>query len=300
MLGTCTGQLKLYNVFSGQEEASYNCHNSAITHLEPSRDGSLLLTSATWSQPLSALWGMKSVFDMKHSFTEDHYVEFSKHSQDRVIGTKGDIAHIYDIQTGNKLLTLFNPDLANNYKRNCATFNPTDDLVLNDGVLWDVRSAQAIHKFDKFNMNISGVFHPNGLEVIINTEIWDLRTFHLLHTVPALDQCRVVFNHTGTVMYGAMLQADDEDDLLEERMKSPFGSSFRTFNATDYKPIATIDVKRNIFDLCTDTKDCYLAVIENQGSMDALNMDTVCRLYEVGRQRLAEDEDEEEDQVSDL
>uniref|UniRef100_A0A2K6ETX0 DDB1- and CUL4-associated factor 1 n=1 Tax=Propithecus coquereli TaxID=379532 RepID=A0A2K6ETX0_PROCO len=300
MLGTCTGQLKLYNVFSGQEEASYNCHNSAITHLEPSRDGSLLLTSATWSQPLSALWGMKSVFDMKHSFTEDHYVEFSKHSQDRVIGTKGDIAHIYDIQTGNKLLTLFNPDLANNYKRNCATFNPTDDLVLNDGVLWDVRSAQAIHKFDKFNMNISGVFHPNGLEVIINTEIWDLRTFHLLHTVPALDQCRVVFNHTGTVMYGAMLQADDEDDLMEERMKSPFGSSFRTFNATDYKPIATIDVKRNIFDLCTDTKDCYLAVIENQGSMDALNMDTVCRLYEVGRQRLAEDEDEEEDQVSGL
>nr|KAF6473842.1 DDB1 and CUL4 associated factor 1 [Rousettus aegyptiacus] len=296
MLGTCTGQLKLYNVFSGQEEASYNCHNSAITHLEPSRDGSLLLTSATWSQPLSALWGMKSVFDMKHSFTEDHYVEFSKHSQDRVIGTKGDIAHIYDIQTGNKLLTLFNPDLANNYKRNCATFNPTDDLVLNDGVLWDVRSAQAIHKFDKFNMNISGVFHPNGLEIIINTEIWDLRTFHLLHTVPALDQCRVVFNHTGTVMYGAMLQADDEDDLMEERMKSPFGSSFRTFNATDYKPIATIDVKRNIFDLCTDTKDCYLAVIENQSSIDALNMDTVCRLYEVGRQRLAEDEDEEEDQ----
>nr|XP_014341962.1 PREDICTED: protein VPRBP isoform X2 [Latimeria chalumnae] len=294
MLGTCTGQLKLYNVFSGQEEASYNCHNSAITNLEPSRDGSLLLTSATWGQPLSALWGMKSVFDLKHSFADDHYVEFSKLSQDRVIGTKEDIAHIYDIQTGQKLLTLYNPDLANNYKRNCATFNPTDDLVLNDGVLWDVRSSQAIHKFDKFNMNISGVFHPNGLEVIINTEIWDLRTFHLLHTVSALDQCRIVFNYTGTVIYGAMLQADDEDDMMEQRMKSPFGSSFRTFDATDYKPIATIDVKRNIFDLCTDTKDCYLAVIENQGSMDSLNMDTICRLYEVGRQRLAEEEDEED------
>ncbi|GCB66585.1 hypothetical protein scyTo_0000617 [Scyliorhinus torazame] len=297
MLGTCTGELKLYNLFSGQEEATYACHNSAITHLEPSRDGSLLLTSASWGQPLSALWGMKSVFDMKHSFTDDHYVEFSKLSQDRVIGTKEEVAHIYDIQTGQNILTLYNPDLANNYKRNCATFHPTDDLVLNDGVLWDIRSTQAIHKFDKFNMNISGVFHPNGLEVIINTEIWDLRTFHLLHTVPALDQCRIVFNNTGTVIYGAMLQADDEDDLIEVRMKSPFGSSFRTFDATDYKPIATLDVKRNIFDLCTDTKDCYLAVIENQGSsMDALSMDTVCRLYEVGRQRLAEEEDEEEDQ----
>lgn len=39
-------------------------------------------------------------------------------------------------------------------------------------------------------------------------------------------------------------------------------------------------------------------LLQNQGSMDAMNMDTVCRLYEVGRQRLAEDEeDEEEDQV---
>ncbi len=43
--------------------------------------------------------------------------------------------------------------------------------MLNDGVMWDVRTSQAIHKFDKFNMNISGVFHPNGLEVIVNTEI---------------------------------------------------------------------------------------------------------------------------------
>lgn len=81
------------------------------------------------------------------------------------------VLKIYDIQTGQKTLTLNDPGLANNYKRNCATFSPTDDLVLNDGVLWDVRASRAIHKFDKFNMNISGVFHPNGLEVIINTEI---------------------------------------------------------------------------------------------------------------------------------
>ncbi|CAB1336118.1 unnamed protein product, partial [Coregonus sp. 'balchen'] len=297
MLGTCTGQLKLYNVFTGQEEASYSCHSSAITHLEPSRDGSLLLTSASWSYPLSALWGMKSVFIMKHSFLDDHYVEFSKLSQDRVIGTKEHIAHIYDIQTGQKTLTLNYPDLANNYKRNCATFNPTDDLVLNDGVLWDVRSARAIHKFDKFNMNISGVFHPNGLEVIVNTEIWDLRTFHLLHTVPALDQCRIVFNNNGTVIYGAMLQADDEDDIMEMQTKTPFGSSFRTFNATDYKPIATIDVKRNIFDLCTDTKDCYLAVIENQ---DSVNTDTVCRLYEEDDDQDDDDDDDEDDSDDDM
>lgn len=38
-------------------------------------------------------------------------------------------------------------------------------------------------------------------------------------------------------VFVAMLQADDEDDMMEMQMKSPFGSSFRTFNATDYKPI---------------------------------------------------------------
>ncbi|CAK6976031.1 DDB1- and CUL4-associated factor 1-like [Scomber scombrus] len=298
MLGTCSGHLKLYNVFSGEETANYACHTSAITHLEPSRDGKLLLTSASWSVPLSALWTMDSVFGMKNSFVDDHYVEFSKLSQDRVIGTKDQIAHIYDIQTGQKTLTLNDPGLANNYKRNCATFNPTDDLVMNDGVLWDVRASRAIHKFDKFNMNISGVFHPNGLEVIINTEIWDLRTFHLLRTVPALDQCRLVFNSNATIMYGAMLQADDEDDAMDRQMKSPFGSSFRTFDATDYKPIATVDVKRNIFDLCTDTKDCYLAVIENQ---DTVSLDTVCRLYEVGRHKLVEegDDDDQDDEDQD-
>lgn len=34
-----------------------------------------------------------------------------------------------------------------------------------------------------------------------------------------------------------MLQADEEDDAMDQQMKSPFGSSFRTFDATDYKPI---------------------------------------------------------------
>ena len=68
-------------------------------------------------------------------------------------------------------MTLFDDDKANNYKANMATFSPTDDLVLNDGVLWDVRSRKPLHKFDKFNQFISGVFHPQGQEIIINSEV---------------------------------------------------------------------------------------------------------------------------------
>lgn len=37
-----------------------------------------------------------------------------------------------------------------------------------------------------------------------------------------------------------MLEADDEDEAMELQMKSPFGSSFRTFDATHYKPIGRL------------------------------------------------------------
>lgn len=40
MLGTCFGRLNLFDVSSGEKVANYNCHTSAITHLEPSRVGS--------------------------------------------------------------------------------------------------------------------------------------------------------------------------------------------------------------------------------------------------------------------
>ncbi|XP_054751172.2 DDB1- and CUL4-associated factor 1-like [Lytechinus pictus] len=295
-LGNYAGELKTYNLNSGNEETSYVCHDSPIRLVEPSRDGRLVLTSSTWSHPMSALWGTEPSFDRKFSFNDDVHVEFSKASQDRIIGTKDDTAHIYDVATGKLVLTLQDGHLSNNYTNNCATFDPTDELVLNDGVLWDVRSAKHVYKFDQFQNKIGGLFHPSGLEVIINSEIWDIRTFHLLHTVPALDQCRIVFNSLGTVIYGVIFQSDSDDELVEERMKSPFGSSIRTFDATDYKPIATMDVKRNIFDLATDPQDTYLALVEQQGGADSLDVESICRMYEVGRPRKADGEDDDEEE----
>lgn len=73
---------------------------------------------------------------------------------------------MYDVATGKKILTL-TPQISNQYTKNRATYSPTDELILSDGVLWDVNSGKEIHKLDKLNQTLSGVFHPNGLEVCV-------------------------------------------------------------------------------------------------------------------------------------
>ena len=37
-----------------------------------------------------------------------------------------------------------------------------------------------MHQFDQFTEQTSGSFHPRGLEVILNSEVWDMRTLRLL------------------------------------------------------------------------------------------------------------------------
>ncbi|PVD24412.1 hypothetical protein C0Q70_14894 [Pomacea canaliculata] len=309
VLGTFSGDLKLINMSTGEEASSLNCHNSSIIHLEPSQDGKLLLTSSWGISEDSAMWTIDYFF---HRCTfDEHLLEFSKLTQDRIVGTKDDVAHIYDVMTGTKLMKLFDPEKTNNYYANAATFSPTDELVLNDGVLWDVRSQKLLHKFNRF---ISGVFHPMGQDIIINSEIislnyeageaaldihaasdktfllWDQQTFKLLHTVPALDQCQIKFNHAGDVNFANRIE--DEMETNFEELRIQFSSTLKTFNATDYSSIGTMDLKTpSIFDLCIDKSDFCLAVIEqNTQFTDGGSKKSICHLYQTGKLQDEEDD----------
>ena len=170
--GTVLGDVKMFNISSG-EETTYQCHDSCINHIQPSSNSKLVITSANWRLPYCKIWTIGEFFEEKTemSFREEECLEFSKLIQDKVVGTCAEgVATIWDLNTSQRVRTL-TPTNSNAYTRNKATFDPTDDLILSDGVLWDQRVPRQIHKFDKLNQTLSGVFHPNGLEIISNTEV---------------------------------------------------------------------------------------------------------------------------------
>ncbi|KAL3283032.1 hypothetical protein HHI36_006191 [Cryptolaemus montrouzieri] len=291
LVGDYYGEVHNFNLDSGNEESNFQAHENYIVHLEPSRNGEYLLTSSTWGRPISALWTLKD-YQMKCSFGEEEHVEFSKSVQDKILGTRGEVASIFDFSTG-QLVSKFVPSISNQYTKNKATFSHQDDLILSDGVLFDVNSGKQIHKLDKLNQMQSGVFHPNGLEIVSNSEVWDMRTFHLLKTVPALNQCTVSFSPINNVIYASVMEQEMDDGDVK------FDSSFKTVDSLDYSSIATIDVKKNIYDLAVNRFDSQVALVENQGMYQSVQ-ESVVRIYDVGRRREEEDEQDEEDDEDDV
>lgn len=81
IVGTNTGDIKLFNNSNLQEDGTYPCHESDIYHIQANNKCSLLLTSNLWRRPLSALWKMEGLFDKVIEFERDEYAEFSKLTQ---------------------------------------------------------------------------------------------------------------------------------------------------------------------------------------------------------------------------
>lgn len=63
--------------------------------------------------------------------------------------------------------------------------------------------------------------------------MWDLRTFHLLRTVPALNQSQVLFNNLGDIIYGVALEQESDEE-------TEYDTSFKTLDATDYTSIGKL------------------------------------------------------------
>lgn len=135
-------------------------------------------------------------------------------------------------------------------------------------------------------------------QVIINSEVWDLRKFRLLRSVPALDQTSIMFNERGDVIYAILRR--NLDDVMSavhtRRVKHPLFSAFRTVDAINYSEIATIPVDRCVLDFATEATDSFVGLVTMD---DQEEMYSSARIYEIGRRRPTDDDSDPDDAESD-
>ncbi|KAF4322049.1 hypothetical protein JM18_003775 [Phytophthora kernoviae] len=324
LIGNHDGELRVFNIETDSVVEEWTCHSpsSAIVDLETNESSSMGVQSrlilsgvvalsdvadneiALWdANDMSALterWRFKGALRPKFNHYGDRIVALDARHNDNESELDGNLsvkgAVVLDIATGDVSCDLNDTMRSNDYgsETNCC-FSPCDGTILTDGMLWDARiPTRALYKFDKLSNVGYGFFHPNGNEVIINSAVWDLRTYRLLRMVPAMDKCCVKFNPSGSVLFAYYPYAGG-DHLV--RRKSKLKSWFRVLDARDYKDITTIDLGRPIFDLSMNTKNTQLSIVEGRyleaGDVD--DDDSISRIYDVGRKRPSEDDSDAED-----
>ena len=133
--------------------------------------------------------------------------------------------------------------------------------------------------------------------MIINSEVWDLRNFRLLRSVPSLDQTVITFNASGDVIY-AILRRNLEDvtsAFQTRRVKHPLFAAFRTVDAVNYSDIATIPVDRCVLDFATEPTDSFVGLVTMD---DQDEMYSSARVYEIGRRKPTDDDSDPDDAES--
>lgn len=113
-----------------------------------------------------------------------------------------------------------------------------------------------------------------------------MRTFHLLQTIPTLDQCYIKFSPLH-VLFGISMDLENRSEFDDT---TTYDTSFKVLDAYDYTSITTIDVKRNIYDLCVNRDGSQIALVENQPSYDT-KPETFVRIYAVGVKRHENEEE---------
>ncbi|OWM77237.1 hypothetical protein CDL15_Pgr028874 [Punica granatum] len=299
-VGSHSGELKIFDSNNNSIVDSYTSHQSPVNLIQSYISGGtqLLLSSSSqdvrlWDAssmqtgPLHPFEGCKSA---KFSNSGTHFAALSAEPSRREIV-------LYDVQTYQTELKLSDPSTGptgRGHVYSLIHFSPSDAMVLWNGVLWDRRVSGPVHRFDQFTDYGGGGFHPAGNEVIINSEVWDLRKFRLLRSVPSLDQTAITFNARGDVIY-AILRRNLEDVMSAvhtRRVKHPLFAAFRTIDAVNYSDIATIPVDRCVLDFATEPTDslCGLMTMDDQEEMYSS-----ARVYEVGRRRPTDDDSDPDD-----
>lgn len=299
--GNHTGELRIFDCNTANLLETQSCHQHLVTMMESAYSGGteLILTS---SLNEVKIWDAFSVSGGPlHTFEDCKAARFS-HSGTSFAALSTDTTQrevqLYDVQTYTLAMRL--PDNTSNsgsgrgYIQPIVHFSPSDTMLLWNGVLWDTRDPNPVHQFDQFTDYCGGGFHPAGNEVILNSEVWDLRKFKLLRSVPSLDQTVIKFNGTGDVIYAILRRNLDDvtSSINARRVRHPLFPAFRTIDAVTYSDIATVQIDRCVLDLATEPNDSLIGVVAMDDHQELFSS---ARLFEVGRKRITDDDSDPED-----
>ncbi|KAG0528267.1 hypothetical protein BDA96_06G303800 [Sorghum bicolor] len=299
--GNHTGELRIFDCNTANLLETQTCHQHLVTMMESTYSGGneLILTSSLNEVKIWDAYSLSA--GPLHTFDDCKAARFN-HSGTSFAALSTDTAQrevqLYDVQTYTLATRL--PDNTSSsgsgrgYVQPIIHFSPSDTMLLWNGVLWDTRQPTPVHQFDQFTDYCGGGFHPAGNEVILNSEVWDLRKFKLLRSVPSLDQTVIKFNGTGDVIY-AILRRNLEDvtaSINARRVRQPLFPAFRTIDAVTYSDIATVQIDRCVLDLATEPNDSLIGVVAMDDHQELFSS---ARLFEVGRKRITDDDSDPED-----
>lgn len=298
--GGHSGELKIFDTNSNNILETCISHQSPVILVQsyPSKETQLVLSSSSLDVKM---WDATSISGGPiQSFDGCRAARFSR-SGTRFAALPTEISQreilLYDVQTHQLDQKLSDPSSGGSGRGHAYSlvhFSPSDDMLLWNGVLWDRRASGPVHRFDQFTDYGGGGFHPAGNEVIINSEVWDLRKFRLLRSVPSLDQTVITFNSSGDVIY-AILRRNLDDIMLavnNRRSKHPLYAAFRTVDAVNYSDIATIPVDRCVLDFAAEPTDSFVGLVTMD---DPEEMFSSARVYEIGRRKPPDDDSDPDD-----
>nr|XP_019703984.1 DDB1- and CUL4-associated factor homolog 1 isoform X2 [Elaeis guineensis] len=171
-IGCHSSELKIFDAINGNVLDSQACHQTPVTLVQSALSGGsqLVLSSGLYDV---RLWDATNISGgALHSFEGCKAARFSN-SGTIFAALSSDTSRrevlLYDVQTCNMELSL--PDSSNSHTapvrghaQSLIHFSPSDTMLLWNGVLWDRRSAVAVHRFDQFTDYGGGGFHPAGNE----------------------------------------------------------------------------------------------------------------------------------------
>eukprot|EP00756_Hemistasia_phaeocysticola_P061775 Hpha_TRINITY_DN5184_c0_g1::TRINITY_DN5184_c0_g1_i1::g.192959::m.192959/K11789/VPRBP, DCAF1; HIV-1 Vpr-binding protein len=251
--------------------------------------------------PLVQLWSQEKV-TVRHEDSMMHVKlemqacagRFSRVNEAIIVSTPASHngAALWDLSTGICVQELADDGRSEENPFNVACLNADDSMVLSNAVLWDLRQGnRPVHRFDKLEAYSRGVFAPSQNEIVIDKEVWDLRSFRLLLTVPALASTVPIVAPSGEIIYGV------SHKFAQDGSGVTGGETFSVVDARNYSHIHTQQqAGASIRAMSVDPNGSRIALALGFGAASEGGAGAV-RVFEVGRSRqfdMEDDDDEEE------